>query len=275
MATEAAQTTIKLGDISINAYQLEDGSYAAPGLLKLAHADVYSYGECWYWLGGPPPDLEYRRYWDKKRGAFLAFQGNRLSYLYVDPADTEREICYVPLLSDLQSVIDFCVLGKLFSANTLSRLRRTLDYCYSTYGIDSPLNDAFFLRNTEYINAHLFGLSPLGAKDTKSFSTPKNHYKEVPKELSAVIYLVKLDSHLKLGFTRNLDQRLKSFRSANVRVELITSIEGTLRMERRLHSILGSKVRELYDFEDEQRIIEAMDLSLRAPSLVFGHSLRN
>jgi hypothetical protein len=72
------------------------------------------------------------------------------------------------------------------------------------------------------------------------------------------IYLAKLDAHLKLGFTQNLGMRLKSFETTNVRVDLVYYIGGTFATERELHWLLGSKVRELYDLEAEDRIVEAM-----------------
>jgi hypothetical protein len=252
MTTKAVRATIKLGDIDLNAYHLEDGSYAALDLFRLAHTDIYRYGEYWYWLGSDvPPGIEERRCWDRRRGAFLAFQGNKFSYLYVNLVDYGREISYVPVPSDLKSVIEFCVLGRLASDKAIFLLERALDYCYSCDGSSRAHHSHVLLRDTA---AHLRNILTLPA----SSSTPKKSSSKRSKKSTEVIYLVKLDAHLKLGFTRNIDQRLRSFKNTNVRVELINSVEGTMQMEKRLHSILGSKARELYDFKDEQRIIEAM-----------------
>jgi hypothetical protein len=79
-----------------------------------------------------------------------------------------------------------------------------------------------------------------------------------PKNKFGRIYLVRLDSHLKLGFTRNLDKRLRRLGEASVRVELIDWVKGTSYIEKQLNSMLGGAKNGLYGFEDEQRIIGAI-----------------
>jgi hypothetical protein len=88
---------------------------------------------------------------------------------------------------------------------------------------------------------------------------------EVKSKLGA-IYLVKLDECLKLGFTWNLDKRLRLIDDYGVsrRIDLVKYIKGTKHMEKKLQSTLGGGIRGLYDFEDEQRVIGAMhDASLK------------
>jgi hypothetical protein len=254
--TEPIKTKIRLGDIKINGCILKDGSYAAPGLFRLTHTDIYRYGECWYWLGNVLPDLETLRCWDTKREAFISFQGNRLSYLHLNPLGNGRESFHVPLLSDIESVVEFCILGRLTSDEALSRLERAFDNCYSGDEHRRALGNLFFLTDTE-CTRHLFESSALDNTGEASIA-PGTHERKIPKGRTGFIYLVRLDAHLKLGFTRNLDKRLEAFKTTSVRVELIHYIKGTFATEKYLHSTLDSKVRELYDLEAEDIIVEAM-----------------
>jgi hypothetical protein len=264
MTTKLVPTTIKLGDIDLDVFQLPDGSYASEGLFRLAYTDVYRYGECWYWLGSDatPPIDEYRC-WDWDWGAFLSLHDNKLSYLFVDPIDPEREIdednveiSYSPVPNDVGYVIGFCIKGHLVSDEDMYKLNRMLDGCHSGGTLNRAANKAFLLRDTEQDlpKPRSRGI----AAENKSPSNQKKPSRKMPEKRSGLIYLVKLDAHLKLGFTQDLPKRLKAFQTTNARVELVKSVKGTLCREKRLHSILGSKVRELYDFEDEQRIIDAM-----------------
>jgi hypothetical protein len=69
-----------------------------------------------------------------------------------------------------------------------------------------------------------------------------------------LIYLVSLDAHLKLGFTRNLDKQLKRLGDGNSCVILLESVEGTRYIEKQLHEMLDTGVNGFYDFEDEDLI---------------------
>jgi hypothetical protein len=269
--TEPIKTKIRLGDIRLEVYQLENGSYAATGLFRLYTTNIYRYGESWYWLGDDGiPDVTRCKFWGRREDVFLAFQGNKLCYLYLNPVDPEG-LLYVPIPCNLQSAIEFCILGKLATDQAIFRLNKALDrLCLLNASAFNPsIISAGLLNNTANLLPKVDGSVP-SAKKKKSSNTPK---KPNPKKPSGTfntprirmpigcdgfIYLVKLDAHLKLGFTRNLDLRLTSFETASVRVELIKSIPGSLQDEKYLHSILGSKARELYDFKDEQRIIQEM-----------------
>jgi hypothetical protein len=267
MAIKAVQAKITLGDIILDVYQLPDGSYAAPGLFRLSDTDIYRYEEYWYWVNPDgPPALEEYRCWDWDKGAFLSLQGNRLSYLYMDPVDPERdigddnvEISYRPVPNDVIHAIDFCVTGRLVSEETIRKLLKMYDGCYSGDLFERAANRAFLLRDTaqDLPKSRVRGIT---SKDKNSSGTPKKPRVKIPKARVGVIYLAKLDGHLKLGFTQNLNKRLDSFKTTNARVELVNSVKGTLCQEKRLHSKLGSKVRELYYFEDEQKILKEMAL---------------
>jgi hypothetical protein len=253
MTIKAVRATITLGDIDLSVYQLPDGKYASPELFRLYTTDIYWYQGCWYWVSpNGLPDMDAYR-WEDEREAFLAFQGNRLSYLYLDAVDDEREIgddnveySYAPVPDEIYSVIRFCAFGKLLSEEVIDSLIRMLKQCHSGGFIVRQAAQALLLMDTEN---DLRRLSP------KNKITNKEN---TPKDRKGFIYLVELDAHLKLGFTQNLNQRLKSFKTTNAKVALIKSVKGTLQQEKNLHSVLGSKVRELYDLEDQQRIIEAM-----------------
>jgi hypothetical protein len=271
MTAEAVEVKIRLGSIKINAYRLKDGSYAAVSLVRLYYTDVYRYGDSWYWLGhGGTPDLTNCKFWGRRGDVSLAFQGNKLCHLYVDPTDPEGAL-YVPIPSDLRSAIEFCTLGKLFSASAMAMLSKFLDQsCSLNRALRNRSIDSTGLLKDTAQRLPKVEDSTTDVKNNKPSSTPKQPRIEKPSSTSnkprigipigydGFIYLVKLDAHLKLGFTRNINKRLKSFETTSVRVELIESVYGTMQDEKNLHSILGSKVRELYDFKDEQRIIRAM-----------------
>jgi hypothetical protein len=247
MTTEPVPVTLTLGNIELNAYRLRDCSYSAPGLFRLNYTEVYRYGESWYWLGyNDVPNLENIKLPD---GGFLAFQGNKLCYRYVHPVDIKREL-YVSLPIDIKSVIEFCVLGKTATDKAISRLGNYMERSDLGTSI-RPIYKSVVLIDTAIYLPDVNGIS-------LHDQNPKNLKNKTPKNSKGYIYLVKLDAHLKLGFTRSLEARLKSFETTNAKVELIKVVRGTHRKEKKLHSELGSKIRELYDFEDEQRIIEAM-----------------
>jgi hypothetical protein len=268
------KVTIKLGDIELDAFQLEDGSYASPGLFRLAFTDVYRYEEFWYWLGSEVPSrIENLNCWDLIEGHCLAFEGNRLSYLSMDSVDPEREISYdnveyfyCPVPNDVVHVIGFCIKGHLASDEDICKLTRMFDGCYSGGVLERAANRAFLLRDTG-CSLPKPKVRGIASNSTDVSTTPKKPGSKISKERSGLIYLVKLDAHLKLGFTQNLSERLKAFQTTNVKVDLVKSVKGTLCREKQLHATLGSKVRELYCFEDEQKILKAMDALVRSVGL--------
>jgi hypothetical protein len=248
MATKLTQVTLTLGNIDLGAYRLRDCSYSAPGLFRLNYTEIYRYGEAWYWLGyNGVPSLENIEVPD---GGFLAFQGNKLCYRYLHPLDPKRDL-YVSVPIDLKSVIDFCLLGRIVTDKAVSRLRNYIER--SGLGKSSRIiySSVVLIDTSVYLN-ELNSSSPHALN-------PKVHKGKKPSSSKGRIYLVRLDAHLKLGFTRDLYARLEAFKTTSVRVDLIKTVQGTHHDEKKLHSTLGSKVRELYDFEDEQRIIEAME----------------
>jgi hypothetical protein len=264
------QVKIRLGGINLDGYQMQDGSYSATGLFRLYATDIYRYGESWYWLGpNGLPDLNNCKFWGRREDVFLGFQWNKLCYRYVNPADPETEL-YVPIPCDLQSAIEFCVLGKLASDEAIFRLNKALDrLCPVRKGFNPSIISAGLLNNTANRLPALEGSVPSVKKKKSSITPDKPSIKKSPNAFNTLstrmpigcdgfIYLVRLDAHLKLGFTKNINKRLKSFETTSLRVELIKSIPGSLQDEKYLHSILGSKARELYDFKDEQRIKQEM-----------------
>jgi hypothetical protein len=271
MKTKTVPVTIKLGDIDLCGYKLKNGYYAAPGLFRLINTDIYRYKEYWYWLGSNGiPDLKNCKFWGHKGDVFLSFQGNKLCHRYVNPADPETEL-YVAIPCDLQSVMEFCVIGKIVSDKAMLRLNKVLDRsCLINGGYVPALITGGLLKDTSICLHKVEGTNPVAKKKKKSSITPKGNIIEkspitptrtiidVTLGYNEFVYLVKLDAHLKPGFTRNIGGRLKSFETTNARVELIKAVHGTIQDEKHLHSILGSKVRELYDFKDEQRIIREM-----------------
>jgi hypothetical protein len=135
---KAVQTTIKLGDIELNAFQLSNGSYAASGLFRLMDTNVYRYQGCWYWVSPDGlPALEEYTHLDRQRDAYLSFDGNKLSYLHFNSVEPGRDVCeedaefhYTPVSNDVREVIEFCLLGKLLPGETTCKLLGTYEKCY-------------------------------------------------------------------------------------------------------------------------------------------------
>jgi hypothetical protein len=140
------QVTIKLGNLELDAYQIEDGSYAAPGLFRLMDTPVYRYQDCWYWVSPDGlPALEEFTYLDYKRDGYLSFDGNKLSYLHFNSAEPGRDVCeegvefhYSAVSKSVGEVIEFCVKSRILSNYAILRLRKTHEQCY--------LGDDFFSR---------------------------------------------------------------------------------------------------------------------------------
>jgi hypothetical protein len=149
------KATIKFGDIELYAYQIEDGSYASPGLFRLLETDIYQYQEAWYWLGKEPPVLKKFLTWDAVRGAFLSFERKRLSYLYITPIDEDKvfrsdnvKVSYVPVPKYIYSVIDFCALGGLLPDDVIYRLRYTAEHLHSSSRLTRLSAQSFLLIDT-------------------------------------------------------------------------------------------------------------------------------
>jgi hypothetical protein len=64
----------------------------------------------------------------------------------------------------------------------------------------------------------------------------------------SVVYFVKIGKHIKIGFTTKLKQRLKTFETSSVDVELLLAIPGDRPLERTLHEKLADSraTRELF-----------------------------
>jgi hypothetical protein len=154
--TEAVQTTIKLGDTDLEVFQLRDGSYASPGLFRLMDTDIYQYQEAWYWLGRELPSLKECKVWDSNKESFLAFERNRLSYLYITLVDPEKAFradnvsySYVPVPSYIESVIDFCTLGEILPDNAIDQLCYMVDeHLHSSSRLTRLSAQSFLLRDT-------------------------------------------------------------------------------------------------------------------------------
>jgi hypothetical protein len=72
----------------------------------------------------------------------------------------------------------------------------------------------------------------------------------------SVVYFVEIGKHIKIGFTTNLKQRLKSFLTSSPDVRLLLAIPGDRSLERTLHDKLAEcrVAREL--FGQEYRVLE-------------------
>lgn len=73
---------------------------------------------------------------------------------------------------------------------------------------------------------------------------------DYPKGVS-VVYFVQIGRHVKIGFTTNLRDRLRSFGTTAVAIDLLLVIPGTMSLERQLHDLLKEvrAARELFHFD--------------------------
>jgi hypothetical protein len=78
------------------------------------------------------------------------------------------------------------------------------------------------------------------------------------KTKSGFIYLVRLDEQLKLGFTWNLDKRLRLLGKDGANLYLVEWVDGTRYIEQQLHEMIGGGVQGFYHCDYEQSILEAM-----------------
>lgn len=53
-----------------------------------------------------------------------------------------------------------------------------------------------------------------------------------------MVYIVRIGKHIKIGFSRKLEKRLKAFETSSVDIELLLSIPGGRELESRLHELL-------------------------------------
>lgn len=73
--------------------------------------------------------------------------------------------------------------------------------------------------------------------------------KQAKKTRKGLIYLVELDGCLKVGFSTNLNQRLKTFKTCNSKVNLIAKKEGLMADEQEIFNNLKPDLGiELYSF---------------------------
>lgn len=53
-----------------------------------------------------------------------------------------------------------------------------------------------------------------------------------------MLYLIKSNDYLKIGYTDNLKQRIKSYKTTNPSFEVLDTMEGTKNNEIKIHSLL-------------------------------------
>lgn len=75
------------------------------------------------------------------------------------------------------------------------------------------------------------------------------------QDTQSVVYLVQIGKHIKIGVTRRLQRRLKSFLNSAVNVELLLTIPGDISLERRLHVLLSDSRIEREIFHRDSRVL--------------------
>lgn len=68
-----------------------------------------------------------------------------------------------------------------------------------------------------------------------------------------MLYLVKLDNTYKIGFSSNVEERMKSFKTTHIVVEVIATREGTITEEKCLHRLCNAHhiQNELFNIHEE------------------------
>jgi hypothetical protein len=132
MTAKTIQTTVRLGDMELNALQLRGASYDRPALFKLEFTNIYSYGGDWYWLSPKVPSAKaVHKFWDSDRGGSLTVKGNRLYHVYIEPFrgtyQHSAKIAYVPIPRDVHTVLHYSSVGQTIPGNVMERLYNVLD----------------------------------------------------------------------------------------------------------------------------------------------------
>lgn len=71
-----------------------------------------------------------------------------------------------------------------------------------------------------------------------------------------MLYLVRFDNALKIGYTSNLVNRLNNFKTTQLNVELISSREGTVKHEKILHELCSASKLRNELFKDDPIVIQ-------------------
>src|SRR5262249_40839827 len=83
-----------------------------------------------------------------------------------------------------------------------------------------------------------------------------------PTTVAPVVYLARIGKHIKIGFTTNLNKRLKAFRGASAeQIDVVLTIAGGRDLERRLHRRFaqGGVINEF--FRDEPVLWEFISIT--------------
>lgn len=70
----------------------------------------------------------------------------------------------------------------------------------------------------------------------------------------SVVYIVRIGKIVKIGFSRNLEKRLKAFQTSAVDIELLISVPGGVDLERRLHQLFCETHIDREMFHNDWRI---------------------
>ena len=75
------------------------------------------------------------------------------------------------------------------------------------------------------------------------------------------IYVVELDGYIKVGFSKKVNQRLKSYKTSSVKVNLIYKTRATIQDEKAFHRIYNKSI-EKYQKGTENKIINNLKLHM-------------
>jgi hypothetical protein len=92
-----------------------------------------------------------------------------------------------------------------------------------------------------YPKSQQIGKSCYSFNDIKTLKTNEKVKIKPIEYTSGVIYLLKSNGLHKIGFTTNMDSRLKSHLTSNPTIQLVSQFNGTLKDEKELHAFFDNK----------------------------------
>lgn len=270
-AIKAVRATILLGEIELDVFQMPDGSYKFQTqkgqncdikIRKLSYLPLYLVdGSEWFFY----PEVADNCYRRTCEGEFSAFQNKPVvvDYHFSDDFDfdvvgydniTESDYEVIrysvnPTIEGIFNWLDYTdYLG--IPENQVLSLHRMLAEA-QTGGLTGIISAQFLLSDAML---PLKKGDDLENKHIIKRNTPQRGNKKKPK---GYIYVCVLDGCIKVGFSTNVQRRLKSYRTSNTKVELLFTREGTLLEERLFHKKYNGGL-EKYELGRETKVIELL-----------------
>ena len=90
-----------------------------------------------------------------------------------------------------------------------------------------------------------------------------------------MLYLVRFDNALKIGYTSNLVNRLNNFKTTQLNVELVSSREGSVKHEKILHELCSASKLRNELFKDDPIVIQIFNNHMFNDNEVLIYDIKN